>query len=254
MLLLLVLGAASVAQAADVDGITPVPAPTEADRIAARPPAMAHGFHDNAVHGFVLADQLEYWNADPGAGAAWAVHGWLGTDLDRLWLRSEGMRADGRFDDADAELLYGHAVSRWWDVVAGVRQQLGSGGHTWAAIGVQGLAPWRIEVDATAYATANGRTALRMDARYSLLLTNRLVLQPRVELRAHGRDDDAQDIAGGFSSLTAGLRLRYEFTRRFAPYAGLELDRALGDTATTRRSAGQGASDMRMVLGLRTWF
>jgi copper resistance protein B len=231
-----------------------VPEPTEADRIAARPPAMAHEFHDDTVHGFVLADQLEYWNADPGSGASWAVHGWLGTDLDRAWLRSEGTRADGRFDDADAELLYGHAVSRWWDVVAGVRQQIGSDGHTWAAIGVQGLAPWRIEMEATAYATANGRTALRVDARYSLLLTNRLVLQPRVDLWAHGRDDDAQEIASGFSSLTAGLRLRYEFARRFAPYAGLELDRALGDTATARRSAGQDASHMRMVLGLRTWF
>jgi copper resistance protein B len=215
---------------------------------------MGHEFHDNALHGFVLADQLEYWNADPGSGAAWAVHGWLGTDLDRLWLRSEGTRADGRFDDADAELLYGRAVSRWWDVVAGLRQQLGSEGHTWAAIGVQGLAPWRIETSAMAYATANGRTAARVDAGYSLLLTNRLVLQPRVELWAHGKDDDAQGIASGFSSLTAGLRLRYEFTRRFAPYAGIELDRALGDTATARRGAGNGASDVRMVLGLRTWF
>lgn len=236
--------------------IAGVAAAAEADHVShAAPTAMAdHSVHDNAAHGFVLADRLEYWNADPGAGVAWSVHGWLGTDTDRLWLRSEGSRADGRFDAADVELLYGHSFSRWWDVMTGARQELGHDGHRWAALGVQGLAPWRIEVAATAYATAHGRTAARMDAGYSLLLTNRLVLQPRVQLWAYGRDDDARGIASGLANLEAGLRLRYEFTRRFAPYAGVELDRALGDTASLRRGSGDGAADTGVVLGIRTWF
>jgi len=231
---------------------TAVPAPTDADRAAAAA-AAAHEFHDNDVHGMLLWNHLEYVQ-DHGPALAWDVRGWLGTDLDRLWLRSEGDRADGRFGSADAELLYGHSVSAWWDVLAGVRHDFRPGdGRTWAALGLQGPAPLGFDVSATAYAGGGG-TAARLQIEYALLFTNRLILQPELNLWLHGSEDPMRELGSGISTGEAALRLRYEFTRRFAPYLGIEWERALGATASLRRAADTGAGSTRLVLGVRTWF
>ena len=142
------------------------------------PPSAGHAAHDNSIQTFVLLDRLEAWNADEGNGLAWEALGWLGTDLNRLWLRSEGDRVDDTTESADLEVLYGRSIARWWDVVAGVRQDFGEGpSQTFAAIGVIGLAPYKFDVEATAYIGESGQTAARFEAEYDTLLTNRLILQ-----------------------------------------------------------------------------
>lgn len=235
---------------------TPVPPITDADRAAAAPPAGAHMPHlDDAIHSYALIDRLEGWDADPGRGLAWEGRGWIGTDLDRLWLRSEGERVDGRTESADLEMLYGRSVSAWWDVVAGIRHDFAPGdAQDFAAFGVQGLAPQKFEVSAMVYAGERGRTAARFEVEYELLLTNRLVLQPRVEAEFHGKDDPARGIGSGLGTAEIGLRLRYEVTRRLAPYVGMVRERAFGDTADLHRAGGEPIDDTRIVFGLRTWF
>lgn len=239
---------------------TPVPALTDADRAAAVPPHGGHDMIDNAIHGYFLLDRLETWDAKPGRGLGWEGRGWIGTDLNRAWLRTEGERVSRRSESASAELLYGRSVSPWWDVVAGVRHDFNSGnglpggGQSFAAIGVQGLAPQKFEIEATAYLGQRGRTAARVEAEYELLLTNRLILQPRVEVNARGRDDRSRGIGSGLSTAAAGLRLRYEFARQFAPYIGIDREQAYGRTAEFRRQAGERGGQTRLMIGLRTWF
>lgn len=234
---------------------TPLPPLTDEDRAAAVPPSMVHASGDNAIHSYTLLNRLEAWNADPGTGAAWEGEGWIGTDLDRFWWRTEGERADGRTETADLELLYGRSVSTWWDVVGGVRHDFKPGdSQDFAAIGLQGLAPQKFEVQATAYLGERGQTAARFEADYELLFTNRLILQPRVEVNAWGKNDPARGIGSGLSTGEVGLRLRYEFTRKFAPYIGMVYERAFGNTADLRRDASESTSDTRVVVGLRTWF
>ena len=234
---------------------TPIPVVTDADRAAATPPSGGHPPHDNSIQRYVLLDRLEGWDADPGAGTAWAMQGWLGTDLDRLWLRSEGERVDGRTESADLEILYGRSVARWWDVVAGVRHDFNPGGsQDFAAIGVMGLAPYMFEFQATGYIGESGQTAARVEVEYEMLLTNRLVLQPMVEADFYGRNDQRRGIGSGLSTAEAGVRLRYEISRRFAPYVGIVHERAFGRTADFRREEGEDASDTRLVAGFRIWF
>jgi copper resistance protein B len=234
---------------------TPIPVVTDADRAAAAPPAGGHPAHDNGIQNYVLLDRLEGWDADPGAGTAWAMQGWLGTDLDRLWLRSEGERVDGRTESADLEFLYGRSIARWWDVVAGVRHDFGPGGsQDFAAIGVMGLAPYLFEIQATGYIGESGQTAARVEVEYEMLLTNRLILQPLVEADFYGRNDERRGIGSGLSTAEAGLRLRYEISRQFAPYVGIVHEQAFGRTADFRREQGEGASDTRVVAGFRLWF
>lgn len=233
----------------------PIPPITAADRAAAFPPVTVDAIHDNAIHHYVQFDRLEAWDAKPGTGFGWEGKAWIGTDLNRLWLRSEGERVDGVTENADLEVMYGHSIAPWWDLLAGVRQDFGRGpARTWAAFGVQGLAPYKFEVQATAYVGESGRTAARMEIEYTTLLTNRLILQPLLEANLYGRDDAPRGIGTGLSTLEAGLRLRYEFTRQFAPYIGIVRERAFGGTADFRRAAGEDSSDTRIVVGVRTWF
>ena len=207
------------------------------------------------LHSFVLLDRLEAWDADHGKGQAWEAQAWIGGDLSRLWLRSEGERVDGHTESADLEVLYGRSVSAWWDVVGGIRHDFQPGSpQTWAAIGLQGLAPYKFEVQATAYLGESGQTAADIEVEYELLLTNRLILQPLVELEWHGKDDPQRGIGSGLGKVEAGLRLRYEFTRRFAPYVGVVYERAFGGTADLHEAAGEDTRDTRVVAGLRLWF
>ena len=235
--------------------VTPIPPVTQADRLAAFPEVHAHHLHGTSIQSYWLLDRFEISDADDGTALGWEALAWMGGDIQRLWLRSEGEAVDGRIEHGDVEVLYGRSVRAWWDVLAGVRQDVGEGpSRTWAAIGVQGLAPYKFEVAATAYLGQGGRTALRAEAEYDTLLTNRLILQWRAEANAHGKDDPLAGIGAGLSTVEAGARLRYEITRQFAPYIGIEHDRAYGNTADLRRASGHGAADTRVVAGVRVWF
>ena len=232
---------------------TPIPIPTDADRAAAKPPAHDHPVHDSGIQSITLFDRLETSNASDSL--AWNGRAWIGGDINRLWLRSEGARVDGRTESADLEVLAGHSVAPWWDVLAGIRHDFGPGGaQDFAAVGIQGVAPYKIAVDATAYVGQGGQTAARVDVEYETLLTNRLILQPQVELNLYGRDDPGRGIGSGLSTVDAGLRLRYEITRRFAPYIGVVHERAFGATAQLLRDKGQDSRDTRIVAGVRWWF
>jgi copper resistance protein B len=235
--------------------ITPIPVLTDVDRAAAVPPAHDHPVHDNSIRSYVVFDRLEVWNADKGTGMAWEGQSWIGTDLNRLWLRSEGERVAGRTDKAGLEVLYGRSISPWWDVVTGVRHDFKPGAsQDFAAIGVMGLAPYKFEVAATAYIGQSGQTSARIEVEYETLLTNRLILQPLVELNLYGQDDARRGIGSGLGTIEAGLRLRYEVSRQFAPYVGIVRERAFGRSADFRSDEGEHIDDTRFVAGLRFWY
>ena len=233
----------------------PVLVPTDADRAAAFPALATHMQHAPETHWRVLFDRLESRDAAHGNGQAWEGQAWIGGDIDRLWVRSEGERSGGSTEAADLELLYGRAVSPWWDVVAGLRHDFAPGdSRHWAAVGIQGLAPYRFEVSATAYLGTSGQAAASVEIDYEMLLTNRLVLQPALEATLYRKDEPQRGIGSGLSEVEAGLRLRYEITRRFAPYVGYAWSRAFGRTADLRQADGEPASGDGWVAGVRVWF
>lgn len=235
--------------------ITPIPALTDADRAAAAPPPNDHPAHDNTIQSFVLIDRLEWVDADEGRGMEWEGQAWIGTDYNKLWLRSEGERISDDTEDADLEVLYGRSIAPWWDVVAGVRHHFEPGGsQDLAVFGVMGVAPYKFELAASAYIGDSGYTGARLEAEYETLLTNRLILQPAIEVNIHGQDDESHGNGSGLGTVEAGLRLRYEFTRQFAPYVGIVYERAYGRTAAFRRDEGQDVNDTHLVAGLRIWF
>ena len=210
---------------------------------------------DTARTGMVLFDQLEWRNTAEGNALAWDAQGWYGGDTNKVWLRSEGERVAGTTQGARADLLWDHTFARWWSVQAGARQDFGSGpSRTWAALGVQGLAPYWFDTEATFYVGEQGRTAMRLKAEYELLLTQRLILQSEGETNLYGKADPARQLGSGLSDLEFGLRLRYEVRREFAPYIGVVWSRSFGGTADWVRASGGSVSDVQFAAGLRAWF
>lgn len=234
---------------------TPIPMLTDADRRAAFPPLGGHQMHDSAINSFLLLDQLEYQDADEGSTLAWDASGWIGGDINRLWIRSEGERTNGVTEDAELQLLYGRSVSPWWDVVAGVRQDFKpESPQTWAAFGIQGMALYDFEAEATAFIGENGQTAARLEGDYDILLTNRLILQPTAEANFYGKNDPERGVGSGLANTEVGLRLRYEIVRQFAPYIGVSWNRSYGKTADFIRDEGGDVDEARFVAGIRMWF
>ncbi|SFK29768.1 copper resistance protein B [Rhodanobacter glycinis] len=210
---------------------------------------------DKAPLGMVLIDQLEAFHGRDANGQSWEAGGWYGNDENKLWIRTEGERSRGKLDDGDLEAFWNHAIATYWSTQLGARQDIGAGPkRTWAAFGVQGLAPYWFELEATGYVGTNGRTAARLRAEYELLFTQRLILQPEAEVNLYGKDDPQRRIGSGVSDLQFGLRLRYEFHRQFAPYIGVNWTRRVGTTADYARQDHQPVLDRQIVAGVRIWF
>ena len=232
-----------------------IPPLTDEDRKAAFPDVQGHAVHDGAVNYYVLFDQLEWQAGDGANGINVDTRGWVGRDRDRLWFRAEGDGESGRVGEAQAHVLYGRQFARWWDVVAGIRQDLRPGSpQTWAAFGVQGLAPYWFDIEATGYVGASGRTHARFEVEYELLFTNRLVLQPLFEAEVFGKSDPDRGIGAGLSTTDLGFRMRYEFRREIAPYIGVTWRNKWGKTADFAEAAGEDTDGARFVTGLRLWF
>ena len=202
----------------------------------------------------VLGDRFEY--QESSESTVYDLQAWYGTTYNRFVIKAEGDIADGTLEESSTDLLWGNALNAYFDTQLGIRLDHYDEGkdRQWLALGVQGLAPYWFELDVSAYVADGGRTAITAEAEYELLLTQRLILQPRAELNMYGKDDPDNGLGSGLSDLALGLRLRYEFTRQFAPYIGVEWTDTYGDTADYRREAGNKTSDTQFVAGLRFWF
>ncbi len=225
-----------------------------ADAMAAARRTMAREMGPMSVATFRL-DRLEVQSGKGADGWLWDADLSYGGDIDKLWLKSEGHAAFGHAPEAEAQALWSHAIGPWFDLQAGVRQQIRSGpDRTQAVLGVQGLAPYFFEVDAAAFLSTKGELTGRIEAEYDQRITQRLILQPRAEANLSAQAIPALRLGAGITSVQAGARLRYEIRREFAPYIGIEWQRDLGRTARITRAAGDDAGRILFVAGVRAWF
>jgi copper resistance protein B len=209
---------------------------------------------DDAPFGMVLLDQLEWQRSNDADVMSWELDAWYGDDYDKLWFETEGERLSGE-TEGRVEIMWDRIVSPWWSVQTGLRHDIGSGpSRTWIDLGVQGTSPCMVEIDAAIYIGEQGRLAARFSSEYDVLITQRLVLQPELELRAYSKDDPENRVGSGLSDIELALRLRYEIRREVAPYLGVRWKRRFGRTADLAREHGEGQGDVAFVAGVRAWF
>jgi copper resistance protein B len=218
--------------------------------------AEMHEEHGAMKTSKVLVDQLEMKINQGRDGYAWDAQGWYGGDVDKIWLKSEGEGEFGhKLEKAEVQALWSRAIDPWFDLQAGLRYDFRPDPErAYLVLGVQGLAPYWFEVDAAAFVSNKGDVSARFEAEYDLRLTQKLILQPRLEVDLALQDVPALGIGSGLSSGEIGARLRYEIRPEFAPYVGVQYERAFGDTAGFRRAGGEDAGALSLLVGLRTWF
>ena len=198
---------------------------------------------DDPLLFMLRADQLEVRDADEGTVRAWEGSAWLGKDLNKLWFKTEGERLNDEIENAEYQLLYSRAID------ANPKPT-----RDWRISGFYGLAPYFFEVDSALFFNEDGQVNLRFETEYEFVLTQKLILSPDIEVNLFSKDDTELGVASGFSDFEAGIRLRYEFTREFAPYIGINYERLLGDTADSAEAANASTSETTAVVGVRFWF
>lgn len=226
-----------------------------AEMAAAR--AATRAEHGAQTHFFVLGERLEYHSNSGDPKLVWDGQGWFGGDVHRLWVKTEGEYAfeGDRLEEAEVQLLYSRAISPFWELQAGIRHDTDPDpSRSYAVIGMQGLAPQWFELDGALFLSDEGNVSARIEAEYEFRFTQRLMLQPRIELNAAFSDDRAIGVGSGLSTIESGLRLRYEVVREFAPYVGVSWSRSLGTTKDFQRIAGRDTTEISFVAGLRFWF
>lgn len=237
-------------------------------RMAAEAQAAAAGknwpepIEDSMRFGFLLFDQLEYRMKDSADDTVrWDVQGWYGGDYNRLWMKTEGEWRTGgeRGGEAEVQALYSRLIAPFWDFQAGLRYDQFSGpgfdrSRGFAVLGLQGLARYRFELEPALFISQDGDVSARLTATYDILITQRLILQPRLDFDAAVQSAEKFGVGEGVNSLGLGLRLRYEIRREFAPYVGVHWLGRFGETADLARHGGGRADDIAVVFGVRLWF
>ena len=204
----------------------------------------------------LMIDRAEYRAHKGGDSYHWEGEGWIGGDINRLAIKSEGEGAvDGALHSAEVQARYSRAIDPWWNLIAGVRHDIRpQPQRSYATIGIDGRAPYWFEVEAQAFLSDRGDAHFRIEGSYDQRITQRLILQPAAELNVAAQDVPELGIGAGLSDVELGLRLRYELAREFAPYVGINWERRVGDSARFARAAGEGAATTSLVMGLRFWF
>lgn len=213
--------------------------------------------HDNEVFAVFRVDRFEYQTNEGDGDLLWDVQAWVGSDYNKLWFKSEGTwLVDGcTFEEAEAELFYSRNIATYWDLQIGVRHDFKPDpDRTFAAFGVEGLAPYWFEVEATAYISEDGDVSAAIELEYDLLLTQRLILQPRLETSIALQEVEEYGVGTGFNHIELGGRLRYEIRREFAPYIGISWHRKLGGTAELAKAEGEDTDVLSFVVGIKLWF
>jgi copper resistance protein B len=217
---------------------------------------------DSPIRSYVLIDQLEHTTTREKRGNQDGLRvnstAWIGGDYNRLWIYAEANKPnDGKLEDVDVQFLYGRLVAPFWDLQAGLRYTKPGPGipsHTYAVVGVQGLAPYRFGVQAAAFISERGKVSGRAEIEYDLLLTQRWVLQPRFATNIALQEVKERGIGRGVNDIEFGLRLRYEVKREFAPYMGLAWQKRYGRAAEFAQDRGERSVRWSLLAGLRVWF
>lgn len=211
-----------------------------------------HQHGSETYHMFTL--ETEYGGGEHGPVASWDLDGWIGTDEDKLWIKSEGENEDSVTEQAELWALYSRNVADFWDLQGGIRHDSQPTSTTYAVFGVSGLAPYFFETEAHLFISEEGDVSARLRQENEFLLTQRLILEPYAEINLFAQDVPEQDVGAGLADAEIGLQTRYEITRKFAPYVDVKYERKFGETSSIAKREEGDNDNFIAALGVRFMF
>jgi copper resistance protein B len=239
----------------------PVPTDYAADAIYG-PSAMAMGRHHLSLHhggqnfSMVMLNIAEVKIKDGRDAYEWGGEAWYGGDINRLVVKTEG---EGEFgagvESAEVQALYSRAIGPYFDLQAGVRYDFEPDpSRVYATVGFEGLAPGFFDVEGALFLSDRGELMGRLEGYYDQRITQKLILQPRAELNFAAQSSEDIGVGAGLTDAEIGVRLRYDIVREFAPYIGVQYERAFGRTRDFLRDEGESAGGFSFLAGIRFWF
>ncbi len=214
------------------------------------------GMEDDPTLVKLMIDEFEQRYGDEEDPIVFDGDLWIGKDINKLWLKADAEYVDSEVEKSRVQARYSRAVAPYWDFQLGVARDIKPADETrdWVVAGFRGLAPYYFDIDTSLFIGKNGRSQLLFDTEYEIMFTQKVVLSPEVKFVFNGKKDEALGQGAGLSSIEAGLRLRYEIVREFAPYIGINWEGVFGDTADYAEAAGGETSDTQFVVGIRAWY
>ena len=227
-----------------------------ASQVTAQASDSGHDMHGEQMLFWGAGAEIDHaeqdWLSDAeGSLVTWDGYAWIGDDDLKLRLEAEGEAEDGDIDHSELKTLLSWNVDEFWDLQAGARFDLEDGGNTWAAFGVHGMMPYFIETDAFVYVDRDGNVAFHAAYEMDFAVTQDIFIQPQVEIEAFAQDMPERGVGEGLSDLTLGLQLRYEITRKLAPYVEVVHERALGETSQIMQDNGEDPESTTIRFGFR---
>ena len=241
------------ASAQQVEAPSGQPAPQENREMEREVDMGGMGIHADRTYTYSLI-QADYGRLEGKDIASWDAEGWVGGDRHKFWWKTEGELNGPRLEQAEVQALYSRNIWTYFDAQIGLRTDFKPDNRAYVVAGIQGLAPYFIETELHAFVGLEGDVSIRAKQSFDLLLTNRFILQPLVETDFYLTDVPERQIASGFSVIETGVQARYEFSRKFAPYAALIYERRLGGSARLARAAGEDVGGLSARAGIRVWF
>jgi copper resistance protein B len=212
----------------------------------------AHG-HDGGINNYTLVEEADLTSFNGKLVANWEAQGWIGSDRDKFWWRTEGETKGPRLEQSELQALYSRNVATFFDAQVGLRHDIAPDARTYVVVGVTGLAPLFFETEAHAFFGLKGDVLLRLRQSFDIRMTNRFVIQPLFETDIYATRVPERLIAPGPAIIEAGILTRYEVTRRVAPYVAVMFERRLGESSRLARAAGENPGGWSIRTGVRFW-
>lgn len=213
--------------------------------------------HGGQIYSSVTLDQSWRSTADGDAEFKSENELKIGNDEQKVILRVDVEKAESQAAEYDTKLLYSRMITEFWDLQAGVGYQDNlvdvedretRQDHVTAVIGLQGLAPYLFETESYLSVAKNDYLAFSFDLERDLLLTQKWIVQPYLELDAVLHDNSRYAEKTGFREVTLGLQNRYEISKQFMPY--IDIAYRYEQDSTWRDGQLHGKSDQDWLYGV----
>jgi copper resistance protein B len=180
----------------------------------------------------------------------WVGNGWLGTDYNKIWMKTKGEVTAGTLDDGDLQIQYSRYIAPFWDLQAGYRREFKPSQANQAVISLQGIAPYWFETDAELFLGGPSTVGGRLRVEHDFIWTQRLITRPEVTVDWGVGNDPRNAVGKGLQRVELELQTRYEITRDFAPYFSARYERQVGQTSLFVHSKGESPEAFIFSLGL----
>lgn len=230
----------------------------------------AHQGHDHRkehgaqIYAISTVDTKWLLNEDGEGALKSEIETRIGTDENKIFIKIHTDKAESHDAHFDAKVLYSRMISDFWDVQAGVRyrsQKVELDHHVKdseeqldAVIGLHGMAPYFFETDAYFYAGEDHYSGLSLETERDLLLTQKLIFKPYLDLDVVFSDDSKYAKKSGLSSLITGIETRYEISKKVMPYLDIAYEYSKGNDETAWQVESDSEKGWRYGAGVRFKF